>query len=194
MLLGQGFKEVYNLAGGIRAWEGAVAQGPVELNLDLVRGDETPVEIIKVAYGMEKTLGGFYRRVGDQTADAELGRLLDTLASIEEKHKQYLMELYLSVEPSGPPAEEFERDVDSTVMEGGFRTDEFIRTNERFLKSVPDVLDLSMMLEAQALDLYIRFSQKTANEETRAILSRIADEEKGHLTALGRLRDKQGRG
>ena len=46
MLSGFGFKEVYNLAGGIKAYQGQKAAGPQELNLDLVRGDETPAEII----------------------------------------------------------------------------------------------------------------------------------------------------
>ena len=56
MLSGWGFKEVYNLAGGIKAFYGPKATGPRELNLDLVRGDETPAEIITLAYGMEKAL------------------------------------------------------------------------------------------------------------------------------------------
>ena len=45
------------------AWNGLKAEGPVELNLDMVRGDETPVQIIKLAYGMEQSLADFYRTV-----------------------------------------------------------------------------------------------------------------------------------
>ena len=32
----------------------------MELNLDLVKGDETPAQIITLAYGMEKALQLFY--------------------------------------------------------------------------------------------------------------------------------------
>ena len=42
MLSGLGFKEVYNLKGGMMGWEGLQTSGPAELNMDLVRGDETP--------------------------------------------------------------------------------------------------------------------------------------------------------
>ena len=42
MLSGWGFKEVYNLAGGIKAFEGHKATGPRELNLDLVTGRRNP--------------------------------------------------------------------------------------------------------------------------------------------------------
>ena len=53
LLSGQGFEEIYNLKGGIKAWQGLEAAGPKELNLDIVRGDETPDEIVALAYDME---------------------------------------------------------------------------------------------------------------------------------------------
>jgi rubrerythrin len=47
-----------------------------------------------------------------------------------------------------------------------------------------------MMIETQALDLYLRFAQKSVAEAVRAVLYRLADEEKAHLKALGRYRDQ----
>jgi sulfur-carrier protein adenylyltransferase/sulfurtransferase len=173
------------------AWNGLKAEGPVELNMDLVRGDETPVQIIKLAYGMERSLGSFYRIVRTRTQDSELAHLLEILITIEDKHKQYLLELYKSLEPSGISPETLEADVLSTVMEGGFDSNEFIKQNEHFLNDVPSLLDLSMMLETQALDLYLRFSDKSENQESKDVLHRIGDEEKGHLAALANLRDKK---
>ena len=117
--------------------------------------------------------------------------LLEMLITVEDKHKQYLLELYKSLEPSGISSETFEADVSSKVMEGGFDSDEFIKQNEKFLNDVPSLLDLSMMLETQALDLYLRFADKSENQQTKDVLHRIGDEEKGHLAALGNLRDKK---
>jgi rubrerythrin len=48
-----------------------------------------------------------------------------------------------------------------------------------------------MMLETQALDLYLRFADKSENQQTKDVLQRIGDEEKGHLAALANLRDKK---
>jgi len=189
MLSGQGFQQVYNLSGGIQAWEGTVAEGPVELNLDMIRGDETPVEIITLAYGMEQNLGTFYRTVSARTGDSELYDLLSMLASIEDRHKGRLMELHRSVEPSPLSVEDFETRVTATLMEGGFDADEFIKRNDKYLGTVAEVLDLSLMLEAQSLDLYLRFAQETGSDETRRVLHTIGDEEKQHLEALGRLRN-----
>ncbi len=105
-------------------WNGLKAEGPVELNLDMVRGDETPVQIIRLAYGMEQSLGDFYSTGKTRTQDIEVTRLLEMLITVEDKHKQYLFELYKSLEPAGISPETFEADVSSTVMEGGFNSDE----------------------------------------------------------------------
>jgi rubrerythrin len=190
MLSAQGFKEVYNLSGGIAAWEGGVAEGPVGLNMEMIRGDETPVEIIELAYGMEKSLGQFYRTAVDRTQDEKVANLLEMLAAIEDKHKERLLELYREIEPAGLSDEQFDGAVSTSIMEGGFQSHEIIEKNERFLQSAPNLLDVAMMLETQALDLYLRFSQKTDNEKTRHVLHRIGDEEKAHLLALGSLREE----
>ncbi len=189
MLSGKGFKKVYNLSGGIQAWKGLIADGPVELNLDLVRGDETPHEIIRLAYGMEMSLGEFYSTMACSVEDAEVADLLNTLAAVEAKHRQYLVELYRSAVSQDLDLGRLEAEVSSEIMEGGISARDFIERNEPFLKTVQGLLDLAMMLESQALDLYLRFADKTTDSTAKEILFKIADEEKGHLSALGRLRE-----
>ena len=191
MLSGYGFEQIYNLKGGIMAWNGLVAEGPQELHLELIRGDETPAEILKIAYGMEKSLGDFYRTVATKTPDRELAALMKKLASIEDKHREYLLEIDKEIRLSGFDLETVDREALASTMEGGFTGDELIRSNERLLESVEAMLDLSMMLETQALDLYLRFAGKSQDETVRKILFRIADEEKAHLASLGKLRDEK---
>ena len=53
--------------------------------------------------------------------------------------------------------------------------------------TVENLLSLAMMLEAQALDLYTRYAQKVEDVQSRSVLHDIAEDEKGHLTALGSL-------
>ena len=72
------------------------------------------------------------------------------------------------------------------VMEGGIDGEEFLARNERFLQTVAGVIDVAMMIETQALDLYLRMAQESRRPETREVLFRIAEEEKAHLAALGR--------
>jgi len=191
MLSGWGFKEVYNLAGGIKAFQGPKAAGPRELNLELVRGDETPAEIITLAYGLEKALQLFYETLQKQTPDQELQDLFGELARVEVKHAQRLFEVYVQVEPGGQDLPAFEAGVVPGTLEGGFDAREFLETNQSHLQTVPQVLDLAMMLETQALDLYLRFAERCSQAQTKEVLISLAEEEKTHLANLGQLLEEK---
>jgi rubrerythrin len=189
-LSGQGFREVYNLRGGIKAWQGVKAVGPVELNLDLIRGDESPVEIISLAFGMEEALRRFYVFFKDRAFDENLRNLFAVLASVEEKHIETLRTLYLALPEASPESKVWEERTRAEVLEGGFRFPDFIRQNEPLLKSPVEVLETALMLETQALDLYLRFAAREEEGGTKKVLFRLGDEEKAHLAALGRLLDE----
>jgi rubrerythrin len=191
LLSGQGFEEIYNLKGGIKAWQGLEATGPKELNLDLVRGDETPAEILVLAYNMEDSLQTYYKEMHDRAKDQEVRELFFKLASIEDKHKRTILELGVDIQAPGGSTKTSKMNTGKMVLEGGFDMVEFMEQNEPLLKTVPQVIDLAMMLETQALDLYLRFAAKSTNAETKAVLFKIAQEEKGHLAALGRLLEEK---
>ena len=191
LLSGQGFEEIYNLKGGIRAWQGLEATGPKELNLDLVRGDETPAEIVVLAYDMEDSLQTYYKEMHDRTEDQEVKELFFKLASIEDKHKRTILELSAKIQAPEGSTKITKMNTGKMVLEGGFDMAEFMEQNEPILKTVPNVIDLAMMLETQALALYLRFAVKSTNVETKDVLFKIAQEEKGHLAALGRLLEEK---
>ena len=189
-LSGQGFQEIYNLKGGIKAWQGLKAFGPVELNLDLIRGDEIPLEIISLAYGMEEALRRFYSGFEQQQPQGRLKDLFRLLAAAEEKHQELLKKAYHGLAPFPGKAEPLASAASPSVLEGGFQFEEFVRENEPRLNTETDLLELSLMLETQALVLYLRFAGKMEDRETKKVLFRLGDEEKAHLTALGRLLDE----
>ena len=191
LLSGRGFQEVYNLAGGIKGFRGAKASGPQELNLDLVRGDEPPRDMLKLAFGLERALGIFYDRCREAAQDDDLKDLFAKLGRIEVVHKQKVFERYAALTPGAPDMAAFESGMSADIMEGGFHLEEFMAANEPWLETVDQVLELGMMLETQALDLYLRFAEKSQDGETRQVLFTLADEEKLHLKTLGRLLDEK---
>ena len=186
-LAGQGFEEVYNLQGGFAAWQGLKAFGPAEMGMIPLRGNESPQEVIDLAYGMEQGLADFYARVLGLTQDLEVKKVLGKLVQIEERHKDKLFALYQGLEPATREKAFFEQGIVSGVMEGGFSGEEFLEKNRPLLDTVKNLLSLAMMLEAQALDLYTRYAQKVEDAQSRSVLHGIAEEEKGHLAALGSL-------
>jgi len=191
LLSGFGFREVYNLQGGIKAWQGLKAAGPRELNLALVRGDETPPEMIALAYGMEMGLGIVYRDMIERSDDHELRSLLSKLADIETRHKERLLELLAEIGSPIADTDAYEADLRPSILEGGLNLNDFMKENEFFFGSVQGVLELAMMIETQALDLYLRFADKCINDRTKTALFAIADEEKAHLNSLGDLMEKK---
>ena len=191
MLSGMGFDNIFNLQGGIKAWQGEKATGPVELNLDLIRGDETPAEITAFAFGMEKGLQTFYADMGQKSCDQALKNLLQKLTDIEENHKKMIFELRKQIEPPPRSVEAFEAEIDGGVLEGGFDINDFMEKNASYMNTVPDVLNLAMMLETQGMDLYLRFADKSTHAQTKEVLFKVAEEEKAHLAALGRLLEEK---
>jgi rubrerythrin len=57
-------------------------------------------------------------------------------------------------------------------------------------KTAAVVIDFAMMLEAQSMDLYMRYAEKNEDSEVKEILFNLAQEEKAHLKSLGDLLDK----
>jgi len=98
---------------------------------------------------------------------------------------QGFKEVYKTLNTTGTGKEAFEAGVKSEMMEGGFTTKEFLEENRPAMETTADILSLAMMLETQALDLYLRYSLKAEDEESRRVLYRIAEDEKAHLAALG---------
>jgi len=193
LLAHQGFEDVRQLVGGIEGWDQPAAAGPTEFHLQFVRGDETPREMITLGYIFEEGLRKFHQMALERTEDGELSKLLSSLVKAEEGHKQTLLRLI--------PEQERQQFVDDmniskgpSIMEGGIDVNAFMAQNEPYLRSVTDYLQLAMMVETQALDLYLRMAQASRQEETRQVLYQISQEEKAHLAALGRLMDEKAGG
>lgn len=187
MLQGQGFQEVYNLKGGIKAWEGAKAVGPADMGLELIDSRATPAEALALAYGFEEGLGSLYRELAARVSDSEIRSNFLLLADFERGHKDRVLEIYRELNLGVVDAGLFERAVLQGASEGGMSTEEFLAEYEGVLQGDAQILDTAMMLEAQALDLYHRYAQKSENRASAQCFRLLAEEEREHLKKLGDL-------
>ena len=190
LLNGYGFKEVYNLKGGIKGWEGYKASGPEALNLDLVRGDETPAQIAALAIGMEESLKQFYQTLLGKAQDSDVQQLFTKMVEVSDLHTQKFVKFYQQMEP-GKDVAALEANVKTDIMEGGYNMADFIQKNEPYMQTLMGALDIAMMLETQALDLYGRFAEKADVAATKDFLLQVAQEEKTHLNMLGQLLEEK---
>ncbi len=182
---------MYNLKGGIADWQGYAAAGPADMGMVLLKGNETPREVICLAYGLEEGLRKFYSMSSQLTSDAKVVEILAKLAEIEVKHKKRLFDIYLKIDPAAVNQEDFENSIPAQLVEGGFDLDKLLEQSMPTFKTTARVLDFAMMLEAQAMDLYMRYAEASNDSEVENLFFDMANEEKAHLKSLGELLDKR---
>ncbi len=189
MLAGKGFKQVFNVSGGINAWKSKTAMGPQDLGMALFSGKESPLDVLKTAYSLEQGLRNFYLTMEEKAENQKVKSLFSKLSDIEVKHQMSIYTAYIQISQETIHKDEFEKMVETSALEGGLTTKEYLDLFKPDLSSEKQVISLAMSIEAQALDLYHRVSSKITRPESKAIVNKIADEEKAHLASLGKLMD-----
>jgi rubrerythrin len=190
MLSGKGFDDVINVAGGIKAYDGHVAVGPEEMGLELLTGKESIEETLVAAYSLEAGLRDFYLSMIEKVRQADIKNLFQKLSEIEVLHQDRIFDEYLQVSGKQVSREDFESDLVVNAVEGGMTTDEYVQMFQPDWESAVDIISLAMSIEAQALDLYTRASERSADPRSQEALKKIAEEERGHLEQLGKLMDE----
>jgi len=194
LMEGHGYADILNMVGGALAWQGHVAYGPMELGLLEFTGQETPTEVVLKAYAMECRLQKFYVKRADMAENIERIELFMELAGFEDRHKDVLFRLYEKISGEKIEQELFEEKAfahDDSMSEGGVDIQEFIDTYAEAFDDDQGILQVATMVEAQALDYYLRCAMRAEDEETREVLQLLAREEKAHLKLLGRFMDKR---
>ena len=187
VLAGKGFKEVFNLSGGIKAWNSGKAVGPEDLGLDLFTGKESPEETLVVAYGLEEGLRRFYESMAPRVTSENARKLFARLSTIEVKHQDRIFSEYLRATGAEVSREDFAKKTFSPAMEGGLTTEDYIQRYQPNIENPAEVISLAMAIEGQALDLYQRAADRAKTGQSRDSLMQIAGEERSHLEQLGKL-------
>ncbi len=187
MLAGKGFEHVINMSGGIKKWDQPVAVGAVEQGLALFTGDESPLVTLVTAFSLEEGLREFYLSMIERVRRPSVKDLFAKLSDIEVLHQQRILKEYNALSGEDWTVENFGPRKAAPAMEGGLTTEEYIRMFDPDLESPADVVSLAMSIEAQAFDLYERASNRSRDDNSRKVLRRIAEEERAHMTQLGKL-------
>jgi rubrerythrin len=179
--LAEGFTNVYNVSGGIIAYNGGKAFGAEDFGLEyFVQGNFA--DAFQMSYAMEEGLRQLYLAMENMVDGTEEKALLERLASFEQGHKEKLKGMF----PGNP------NDVETaaTVLEGGFDRQQMLEYFQKQTGSLTNILQLGMMLETQALDLYSRLSRQTDDKESKELFEYMAKEEMSHLRFLSKEFDK----
>jgi rhodanese-related sulfurtransferase/rubrerythrin len=170
-----GVEQVYDMTGGITAWNGEQAEGGVDAGLEIFTPGSfgSPFELV---YQMEAGLKSFYQALAARAADRAEQQMLDKLASFEAGHMHQLSQKYGQIS-NGASLQ---------IMEGGLNQQQMIDAFGDQVSSRKKILQLGMKLEAQAFDLYSRLARKFQGEETESFFRQMAAEEHGHLLSVAK--------
>ena len=175
LLLRADFPHIYNVTGGIIAYEGGKAFGDEAFGMEyFVSGDFT--DVFHMSYAMEEGLQQLYLLLEDMCDEKDVKHLLGRLAKFEEGHKAKLKAMFPDVLDGEP--------VSSDALEGGFDKQQILDHFQARKVSSDEVIELGMMLETQAYDLYSRLAEKADNTETKEFFLFMVSEEKHHLKFL----------
>lgn len=183
LLKAQGFAEVYNISGGIKKWQGIRAGGDETTGMDFFTGGDFS-DVFKMAYAMEEGLKQLYLGLKDIVKSDEEKLLLQKMADFEDRHKVGLVNGFL---PKGAAVPEVK---DDTIIEGGRTRQQVMDYFGPHLHDMEDIFHLSMLMEAQAYDLYSRLAHQATDTEQQKLFHHLAEEEKVHLAYLGRKLDQ----
>jgi rubrerythrin len=182
----EGFKEVHSMEGGINAWRGLVAKGAPEAGMAYFEPAKKTEELIALAWLLEEGSRRFYAEMARKEKDEEAVNLFHDLVADEEGHKTSLSKLY-QVLSGQQPESGFPRSLISVepgveYLEGGMLLREALEWAGG--KEVREALDLSISLEVNAVDLYIKMERKAKEREARQVFQALSNQERNHLRRL----------
>lgn len=187
ILKGSGFHLVRNMVGGVGAWDGPRAFGEVKSWQKVLRGNESPDELIKVAYTMEASLERFYLNLAKLSeAPVELQDVLTRLAEFERSHKEILKRLYLE-ETGASISAALDEASSSGIIEGAVPPDEIVKSLGISMARSEELLEFALTVEAQAYDFYHRCLRSWKEDRGRDVLSELVQAEKNHMKIVGDL-------
>ena len=187
LLKRMGFNDIFSMKGGIEAWNGNVATGDYDAGLFLMEDLNTVDEFVSLAWALEEGARLFYSRAMDLVADPEAKDLLSMLVKAEESHKADLAKTLSRIKEKDMADDIIKNSSPDNIMEGGISVDKAIEWLGNQEDSLISVLELSMHLEANSLDLYMKMYNELDNDDVKKVLSGLVEEEKAHLARLGNM-------
>jgi sulfur-carrier protein adenylyltransferase/sulfurtransferase len=176
------------MAGGIDAWNGLVSGGAYDSGLAYFSRASRPEELISLSFALEEGNRVFYERVSQDMKDEEAASIFRSMGQAEERHKETLRELHSRVSGrSGNPAPP-EGMVAGGLLEGGAPLEETLAWAKG--KPPEEILELSIAMEANALDRYIKMGRAVADERSREVFLALSREEQEHLERMTALLDR----
>jgi len=179
---------LYNLTGGITAWNGeTLSDFP---NVRVFDQRQNLQELLLQAMDLEKGAWRFYQILLARFASEPYSHVFDALAKEELAHARLI---HHHREIAGRETGGFDKtfeDLDGELLESGERPEDILP--EDILERIEDqeedrclhLMELSLGAEYAAYDLHRAIAERSEEEETREAFWSLAQAEKGHMRTI----------
>jgi rubrerythrin/rhodanese-related sulfurtransferase len=178
-------KTVYNLMGGLLAWEGATLSGFPRVQV--FARDQKPQKLLKTAMELEKGAWRFYRYAMDNYRDSPVSPVLEQISIAEKGHASLIYRFLQGIEADLPAFEPYYQHLKGEILEGGMSfEDACARLADVDKRSATGIVDLALSIEYAAFDLYRTMAERIDDPQARETFLAVAQAEKGHMRSLAR--------
>ena len=180
---------IYNLVGGIMAWEGQTVKGfPKVQVFDL---DRAPSDLLLTAMNLEKGAWRFYIYILENFNLAPMASMLERLSKAEIGHAKIVYGFWEAVTDRVRPFDELYTDLKGDILEGGESLTEVLAS----LKNISDkqcltIMELALHIEYTAFDLYRTMAGHSKDKISQEAFLTLVQAEKSHMRMLARSLDK----
>jgi sulfur-carrier protein adenylyltransferase/sulfurtransferase len=189
MLSDAGFSQVHSMEGGIHAWNGVLAEGVYETGLAYFSRASRAEELISLSFALEEGNRVFYEQISqDLKEEEEAASIFRSMGRAEERHKETLRELHARNSGKGGDPAHPEGMEAGGFLEGGTPLLETLEWAKG--KTLEEILELAIAMEANALDRYIKMGRTVADERSREVFLALSREEQKHLERMTSLLDR----
>jgi rubrerythrin len=192
VLAREGFEKAYSMEGGIHAWKGLRATGAPYAGMAYFEPAKKPEELIALAWMLEEGSCKFYKEMGIREKGLGALALFQELSGDEEKHKSSLFKVYqrLSGKDSDPgfPRSLGSLESSDDYLEGGIGLKEALEWSRG--KDLKDILEFSISLEVNAIDLYIKMERRAEGKVPKEVFLTLSNQERNHLKRLSAALEK----
>jgi rhodanese-related sulfurtransferase/rubrerythrin len=176
-------KQIYNLAGGIMAWDGKTL--PDFPSVQIFSDSKNLPDMLLKSMDLEKGALRFYLYVLQTFADQPFVKKIKTLAKAEEAHARLIYRFWKSTIENPQPFDELFDNLRGDILEGGVNLNDTISKIETIKENYCIyLLEFALEIEFRAFDLYRTMANLSSDADaTQAFLS-IAQAEKDHMQLL----------
>lgn len=175
---------VYNLSGGITAWEGKILEDIPRISLFDDQDDF--LTVLHRAADMEKGAYAFYSAITQRLPRSPLAPTVENLQEMEHKHARAVHAM-MARHGDVAPFEEFFAGLSGQIVEGGMELEDLLDENRWVeIGGCMALAEIAMDIEYRAFDLYKHLASRSEDPEQEQALLFLSEQEKTHIRLLAK--------